>query len=64
LTGAEVDFIIRKEAAYEVKVQAKHLNKGNYKLFMEKYPKMKFTVISFDVDKNEFKDSDFSVINV
>ena len=64
MTGAEVDFIIRKEAAYEVKVKAKYLNKGNYKIFMEKYPEMKFTVISFDVDKEEFKDAEFPVINV
>lgn len=64
LTGAEVDFIIKREEAYEVKVQAKYLNKGNYKLFMKKYPKMKFSIISFDVNKEEFKNTDFPVINI
>jgi len=64
LTGAEVDFIIRREYAYEVKVQSKRVNMKNYKFFKEKYPKMPFSVISFDVDEEEAKKSKFPILNI
>ena len=36
----------------------------NYKFFKERYPKMPFSVISFDVDEEEVKKSKFPILNI
>jgi predicted AAA+ superfamily ATPase len=62
--GAEVDFVIHRKDAYEVKVQAKNVNKKNYQAFIEKYPESKFHIISYDVDKKTVEGNDIPIINV
>jgi len=45
----EVDFVIDEKIAFEVKVQPKKFKESKYKIFLENYPKMKFSIVSFDV---------------
>ena len=44
----EIDFIINKEKAYEVKFSDKQFNKRKYLFFTEKYPEMKFELIHYN----------------
>ena len=45
----EVDFAVAEKFAYEIKVNPKKFREKSYKLFLENYPKMKFSIISFNV---------------
>ena len=44
----ELDFIIDEKMAFEVKVQPDKFKKKNYKVFLENYPQIKFSIVSFD----------------
>ena len=44
----EVDFIIKKEKAYEVKLSEKQFNIKKYRYFTEKYPEMKLNLIHYN----------------
>lgn len=43
----EVDFIVRKSHAYEVKYNEKQFNRKKYDYFVERYPDIPFSVIHF-----------------
>lgn len=44
----EVDFVIDEKMAFEVKVQPNKFKEKNYRAFLENYPQMKFSIVSFD----------------
>jgi predicted AAA+ superfamily ATPase len=44
----EVDFIIKKEKAYEVKLSEKQFNIKKYRYFTEKYPEIKLQLIHYN----------------
>lgn len=48
----EIDFVVQNNLAFEVKLDAKKIKKGNYAAFLEKYPDMKFKVVSIDSKNN------------
>lgn len=52
----EVDFVIDEKLAFEVKVQPKKFKQGKYKTFLENYPKIDFSIVSFNV-KEKFINS-------
>ena len=52
----EVDFVVEEKLAYEVKANPKKFREKTYKLFLENYPKMKFSIVSFDI-KNDIKEA-------
>lgn len=52
----EVDFIVQNKLAFEVKSDAKKIKKENHSAFLEKYPDMKFEIISLN-SKNEINSS-------
>lgn len=52
----EVDFIVDEKFAFEVKAQPKEFKKSKYKVFLENYPKIDFSIVSFDV-KERFVNS-------
>ena len=45
----EIDFVVEERFAFEVKVQPERFKRKNYKVFFENYPKIKFSLVSFDV---------------
>jgi len=47
----EIDFVIDEKEAFEVKV--KPIKKKGYKLFLETYPYLKFSFVSFGTKKNK-----------
>ena len=49
----EVDFVVEEKSALEVKVQLKMFKKKNYKVFFENYPRIKFSLVSFDVQEKK-----------
>jgi len=54
-TGAEVDIIFEEKMAFEVKFDANLFNKSKYRIFFEKYPEIKFNLVSFTQrDSNDF----------
>ena len=46
--GAEVDFIYKDEYAFEVKYDTNLFKRSKYGLFLEKYPKIKFNLVSLN----------------
>lgn len=58
----EVDFIIREEIAYEVKVNSGKFNKNRYKKFIETYPEIEFNVVT--IDKSKEKISNIPIIDI
>ena len=58
----EVDFVIREEIAYEVKVNLEKFNKNRYKKFIETYPEIEFNVVT--IDKSKEKISNIPIIDV
>lgn len=44
----EVDFVVKEEQAYEVKIDPESFRKTKYKSFLESYPEIKFSIICFD----------------
>lgn len=54
-TGAEVDIIFEEKMAFEVKFDVDFFNKSKYRIFFEKYPEIKFNLVSFtQKDSNDF----------
>jgi len=47
----EVDFVINKNMAFEVKVQPERVKIKKYQTFLEHYPKIKFSFVSFNSRK-------------
>ena len=47
----EVDFVIKEEQAYEVKIDPESFRKTKYKSFLESYPEIKFSIVCFDSAK-------------
>jgi len=47
----EVDFVIDEKLAFEVKSQPKEFKETKYKVFLKNYPKIDFSIVSFDVKK-------------
>ncbi len=47
----EIDFVIDEKEAFEVKV--KPIKKKSYKLFLETYPHLKFSFVSFGANENK-----------
>lgn len=45
----EVDFVANGKEAFEVKVNPRQIKKSNYKIFLEKYPNIDFSIVSLDV---------------
>jgi len=45
----EVDFIINRKEAHEVKFNEKQFRETKYKNFMEKYPNIKLKVLFYEV---------------
>lgn len=52
----EVDFVIDEKSAFEVKVQPRRFKRSKYKTFLENYPHIDFSIVSFGV-KEKFIDS-------
>ena len=52
----EVDFVIKDDIAYKVKVNPKLFRKSRYKTFFKNYPQIKFSLISLDA-KDESVDN-------
>lgn len=44
----EVDFVINGELALEVKADVQKLKTKNYRVFLDRYPDIKFTLVSFE----------------
>jgi len=63
-SGAEVDFIIHRKDAYEIKMQVRYLNRRSYQFFIEKYPEVKFHVAVYDVGEKEDVKKEFPIVNV
>lgn len=47
----EVDFVAAGKFAYEAKIDTEKFKEKSYKLFLEHYPDINFSVVSFDVKK-------------
>ena len=45
----EVDFVVDEKFAFEVKAQPNRFKEKNYKKFLENYPQIKFSIVSFDI---------------
>ncbi|HFC10598.1 MAG TPA: ATP-binding protein [Candidatus Kaiserbacteria bacterium] len=58
----EVDFVVDEKKAYEVKVNINQFKKSKYKSFLESYPDIDFSLISFN-SKDVVKE-DFAIRNV
>ena len=52
----EIDFIVREEMAFEVKVDPERFKKNKYNLFFKNYPKIKFSLVSFDCLREKIGD--------
>jgi hypothetical protein len=52
----EVDFVVREEKAFEVKATPERFKKNKYKAFYESYPKIKFSIVSFDSSRQKIGD--------
>ncbi len=52
----EVDFIVNKKKAFEVKVNSNSFNKAKYKKFFELYPNIDLSIISIDKKSDKFLD--------
>lgn len=52
----EVDFVIDEKLAFEVKTQLGKFKESKYKVFLENYPKIDFSIVSFDI-KEKFAGS-------
>lgn len=50
----EVDFILKDKEALEVKIDPKQFKTKHYKAFLEKYPEIKFSIVSFDSKQDSF----------
>lgn len=44
----EVDFVLNEKEAFEVKANVKNFKEKNYKVFLDTYPDIKLSVVSFD----------------
>jgi len=55
----EVDFIINRQKAYEVKFDKKQFRETKYKNFMEKYPDIKLKVLSYEVLLSEVLNGEY-----
>jgi len=44
----EVDFVINGKLAFEVKADVQKLKTKNYRVFLDRYPDIKFTLVSFE----------------
>ncbi|MBU4331503.1 DUF4143 domain-containing protein [Patescibacteria group bacterium] len=51
----EVDFIVNREQAFEVKFNSKHFQKSKYLKFIQEYPSIKLQLISYDNIINKLK---------
>ncbi len=49
----EIDFVVEGKEAFEIKVNPKQFKESNYKIFLENYPDIKFSIISLEV-KDKF----------
>ena len=53
-TGAEVDIIFTGKIAFEIKFTPKLLKKSRYRMFLERYPDIKFNLVSLtDIHQGE-----------
>jgi len=52
----EVDFIVNRKKAFEVKVNSNSFNKTKYKKFFELYPNIDLSIISIDKKSDKFLD--------
>lgn len=51
----EVDFVVDEKFAFEAKAQPDKFKEKNYKKFLENYPKIKFSIVSFDVKEKSIR---------
>lgn len=49
----EVDFVVNEKLAYEVKVSPENFKKNVYRAFLEKYPKIQFSLVFFDCSEKK-----------
>jgi len=57
----EIDFVVNKQIALEVKFQIKSTKIKRYKIFLENYPEIKLSFVCFDCPKNKI--DSFSVLD-
>ena len=48
----EIDFVAAEKVAFEVKINPDQVKKNNYRIFLENYPAIDFSILTFDAKTN------------